>query len=179
MNWQNVFEKEYFKNQGASKEEIEKFKKTWNSELTKIEIIDINSRQKNPFHKSDKNYELYKPFNLLQWKIPKNTLPDSYIEFLKYSNGGEFQNGDRYFQIFSTSDFRQMNIEYEFPEYMEGSISFAMDGSGNHLVFNMRKKRNNGEYPILSIHSGSLGYDDCKLIGSSFIEVCTGKTSIY
>ena len=178
MNWRSAFEKEYRKNKGASEKEMEMFLKIWNKELSELEILDINSRQKNPFHKSSKYYELYKPLDSLQWMVPKNTLPDSYIEFLIYSNGGEFQNGDRYLQFFSTDDFREMNLEYEFPEYMEGSISFAMDGCGNHLIFDMRKPGYNGEYPILSVHSGNLGYEDCKLIGNSFIEVCMGKTSI-
>ena len=71
-----------------------------------------------------------------------------------------------------------MNLAYELPEYMEFSISFAMDGCGNHLVFDMRKRTENGEYPILAVHSGNLGYEDSRLIGNSFIEVCMGRTPI-
>lgn len=33
-----------------------------------------------------------------------------------------------------------MNLAYEFAEYMPGSVSFAMDGSGNHYIFDMTWK---------------------------------------
>ena len=99
MDWKNAFEKGYIKNRGASKEEIELFLKSWNKKLSETEITEINSRQKNPYNKNSEFYELYKPFDVLLWRIPENKLSDSYIEFLKYSNGGEFENGDRYFQF--------------------------------------------------------------------------------
>ncbi len=53
-----------------------------------------------------------------------------------------------------------------------------MDGCGNHLVFDMRQDKINDEYPILAVSSGNLSYEDSKLIGNSFIEVCRGKRSI-
>lgn len=43
------------------------------------------------------------------------------------------------FSFFGTSDFREMNLAYEFAEYMPGSVSFAMDGSSNHYIFDMRE----------------------------------------
>jgi hypothetical protein len=61
---------------------------------------------------------------------------------------------------------------------MELAVSFAMDGNGNHYFFDMRHPLQNGEYPILAASSGNLGYDDCKLIGNSFSQVCSEKISI-
>lgn len=178
MGWENNFEVEYIKNSGAEESEIELFIKSWNEDLSEEEVLEINSRQKNTFNKSSEYYEKYKAFDPLLWNIPKRKLPDSYIEFLKYSNGGEFGNGDRYLQFFSTYELREMNLEYELPEYMESAISFAMDGCGNHLLFDMRKSCETGEYPILASHSGSLGCESFKFIANSFIELCMGKTSI-
>lgn len=68
---------------------------------------------------------------------------------MRYSNGGEFQNGERYFQFFNTEDLREMNLAYELPEYMPGAVSFAMDGCGNHYMFDMREEKRNNEYPVL------------------------------
>ena len=48
-----------------------------------------------------------------------------------------------------------MNLAYELPEYMPNAVSFAMDGSGNHYMFDMREEPINGEYPILFAHSGA------------------------
>ncbi|GAB1156374.1 hypothetical protein YWY31_23990 [Paenibacillus illinoisensis] len=73
-----------------------------------------------------------------EWE--KRPLPDSHAHLLTYSNGGEFQHGERIFQFLGTSDFREMNLAYEFAEYMPGSVSFAMDGSGNHYIIDMTWK---------------------------------------
>lgn len=178
MDFQKIFNKERIKKPGASLSEIESFINSWNADLSKEEIDEINSAQKNPFRKGDKYYDLYKPFDPKLWNFPKMELPSDYIEFLKYSNGGEFINGNRYLQFFSTHDFREMNIAYELPEYMEYAISFAMDGCGNHLLFDMRASCKNNEYPILAAHSGNLGYEDAKLVAASFNELCKGTTQI-
>lgn len=168
MDWKNIFDREFHKNQGATQEEIDSFCTTWNRELSPEEIKEINDNQS----------KRYQPFDPSLWIIPKKTFPTSYLEFLQYSNGGEFGSGDRYFQFFSTYDLREMNFAYEFPEYVESFISFAMDGCGNHLVFDMRQDKINDEYPILAVSSVYLDYDASKLIGSSFLEVCKAKTSI-
>lgn len=71
-----------------------------------------------------------------------------------------------------------MNLAYEFAEYMPGPFSFAMDGSGNHYIFDMRELSRNGEYPILVAHSGNLGYEDCVHVGNSLPELCMGTDEI-
>ncbi len=178
MDFKSIYNKEYIKKPGATQTEIEEFVNTWNVDLSSEEIDEINSRQKNPFRKGDKYYDLYKPFDPRLWSFPKRELPSDYLEFLKYSNGGEFANGDRYLQFFSTNEFREMNIAYELPEYMKLAVSFAMDGCGNHLLFDMRECHKNNDYPILASHSGNLGYEDSKLIAVGFKELCIGTKSI-
>jgi hypothetical protein len=53
-----------------------------------------------------------------------------------------------------------------------------MDGSGNHYIWDMRSHGDKDqEYPVLVSHSGSLGYEDCKVIAESFLELCRGTTA--
>ncbi|KKO52851.1 SMI1/KNR4 family protein [Paenibacillus sp. DMB20] len=176
--WTIRFEHEFAKWEGATREEIMQFLKAWNQNLSEQEIQEIKQRQANPFPKSSPYHDMYKPIDPSGWKLPQRAFPDSYIDFLKYSNGGEFQNGDRYFQFFGTEDFREMNFAYELPEYMPFAVSFGMDGSGNHYLFDMREEPKNNEYPILVSHSGNLGYDDCQYAADSFIELCTKKCEL-
>lgn len=178
MNWDNIFEIKYIKQEGVTNEELQEFLSSWNKELSDEEVVDINSRKKNPFLKGTKSYELYKHFDPSLWNFPDKKLPSSYIDFLKYSNGGEFQHGNRYLQFLSTTDFREMNLAYELPEYMVGAVSFAMDGCGNDLLFDMRNEPINDEYPIISSHSGSLSYEDSKFVASSFEELCMEMEAI-
>ncbi|SCW28819.1 SMI1 / KNR4 family (SUKH-1) [Paenibacillus tianmuensis] len=182
--WSNVFERQYHKLEGATQDELDRLVKTWNEKLSPQEIAGIAERQKNPFPVNDPLHEEYKPFDPSLWDLPQKKLPDSYLDFLRYSNGGEFTTGDRYFQFFGTKELREYNLAYEFPEYMAGSVSIGMDGCGNHYILDMRDDMIEDEYPILAAHSGNLGYEDeegfttCKQVALSFPELCKGTTSI-
>ncbi|MFE0557432.1 SMI1/KNR4 family protein [Paenibacillus sp. NPDC058910] len=177
--WNINFEHPYDKRSGATGEQMARFVKEWNTELSAQEMDEIKGRQVNPFHKTSPFYDQYTPLDPAGWKLPQRNFPASYLDLLKYSNGGEFQQGERLFQFFSTDDLREMNLAYELPEYMPKAVSFAMDGSGNHYMFDMREEPVNGEYPILFAHSGSLGYEDCERVADSFPALCTETWELY
>ncbi|MFE4569542.1 SMI1/KNR4 family protein [Paenibacillus chitinolyticus] len=172
------FDEVFVRDAGAAEGILESFHQTWKQPLTEEEIQEIIARQKNPFPKNSPYYNQYIPIDPTRWRMPQGELPGAYAEFLRYSDGGEFRTGERYFQFFSTSDLREMNLAYELPEYMPLSVSFAMDGCGNHYLFDMRKAPVEGEYPILAAHSGNLGYDECVRVADSFEALCRGKRSL-
>lgn len=59
---------------------------------------------------------------------------------------------------------------YDFPQYMPGALPFASDGDGGFYVFDMRHAAIEGEYPVLTVEAGNLGYDDdaAQFLASSF-----------
>lgn len=177
MDWEAVFEVCYRRQPGLRDEELRLFAESWHKELTDEEIAEIRAKQRNPFPVSSPLHAQYRPFDPAGWSIPAKPLPAMYLDLLRYSNGGEFTNGERDFQFFETAEFRPMLLAYEFPEYMPGAVSFAMDGSGNHYVWDMREDREEREYPILVVNSGNLGYDDAVKIADTFIELCLGTTA--
>lgn len=172
MNWETVFEVCYRKRPGAEAEELMRFAGEWNKPLTQEEKAEITGRQRNPFPASDPKHSLYRPFDPGLWTLPELPLPALYLELLGYSNGGEFGNGERLFQFFGTGDLRDMMLDYEFPEYMPGGVPFAMDGYGNHYIWDMRTPSGNGEYPILAADSGDLNFDAAVRVADSFEELC-------
>ncbi|WP_282940612.1 SMI1/KNR4 family protein [Paenibacillus sp. RC67] len=176
--WSSIFETEYMKRPEAALEELRQFLTNWNEKLSEAEIAEIVSRQSNPFPVSHELHSQYQPFDPALWIMPQKQLPGSYLEFLKYSNGGEFQTGERYFQFFSTDQFREYNLAYELPEYMKFASSFAMDGCGNHYLFDMREDMTDNEYPILVAHSGYLDYEGSVHVANSFLDLCRGRTSM-
>ncbi|WP_379144517.1 SMI1/KNR4 family protein [Paenibacillus sp. sgz500992] len=178
MEWDNVFGISYQKQPGLTEAELEQFMQSWHKPLTEPEIDEIISRQRNPFPVAHPLHAQYAPFDPGLWSIPHKALPASYLDFLCYSNGGEFVNGERYFQFFSAAELRPMLLAYEFPQYMPGAVPFAMDGNGNHYIWDMRMERDALEYPILVSHSGNLGYEDSIVIAGSFPELCHGTTSV-
>jgi len=108
----------------------------------------------------------------------KKNLPISYLNFLRFCNVSEMENGERYFQFFDIPGSREYTITYMFPKWLNGAVSFAMNGGGYHYIFDMRQKSIPGEYPIYAVSSGNLGWDEAFFLGNSFLEVVTEKTNI-
>lgn len=178
MNWATTFDMCYRTSSGITDLELQSFIDSWNLPLSEQELAEIKKQQRNPFHATNPMYELYTPIDPSKWTIPNKRLPAAYIAFLQYSNGGEFGQGERYFQFFNSDELRAMMLAYEFPEYMPGSVPFAMDGCGHHYIWDMREDPARDEYPILVSHSGNLGYDDAMLVATSFVELCQGTVSV-
>ena len=88
--WNIDFEHQYDKRSGATEEQMARFVEEWNAELSAAEMEDIKGRQVNPFHKTS-------PFttnirrSILQVGSASAKFSASYLDLLKYSNGGEFQ----------------------------------------------------------------------------------------
>ncbi|ASA21256.1 SMI1/KNR4 family protein [Paenibacillus donghaensis] len=107
--WSSTFEQEFSRLPGATSDEIASFVKTWNGQLTEQEMQEIRDSQRNPFPQTSPFYSQYKPLEPSTWLFPQRDFPQSYLNFLSFANGGEFQNGERYFQFFGTVDLREMN----------------------------------------------------------------------
>lgn len=175
VEWSHVFE-EVMKEKGASEEELTGLVQSIGLPLSQEEINSINSSQHNPFPLSDPLYNLYRPFDPTKWVIPNRPLPRSYLDFLRWSNGGWGRSGRREFGFFGTLDLREFLLSYHVPQYMPGVIPFALDGGGIFYVFDMREEPVKEEYPILVVASGDLDFGDDKILANSFIEAYTGKT---
>jgi hypothetical protein len=171
IDWANIFA-EAWPVAGASEAEIAHLIEQIRAPLSPGEVAVINAGQRNPFRPGDPS----------QWVIPQRPLPQSYLGFLRFSNGGEFCNGGRRFQFFPALSprhgLRAMLLAYGFPEYMPLVLPFALNGGGVFYTFDMREAAVNGEYPILVTEAGNLGYEDAKLLAASFVEACEGKMNI-
>ncbi len=112
------------------------------------------------------------PFDPTPWQLPKYPLPNSYLSFLRYSNGGYFAGANRNFDpLFSTSEVRDYMLGYSIPHWMPCSCPIGFDGGGTFYLLDMRRKSTVGDYPVLFAHAGSLGYDDAVTLASSFAEL--------
>ena len=112
------------------------------------------------------------PFNPANWMLPHLSLPNSYLEFLQFSNGGSFCGVHRDFDpLFSTNEIRDYMLGYSIPHWMPLALPFAFDGGGTFYLFDMRNEHPRNDYPILFAHAGNLDYDDAYLIADSFQEL--------
>ena len=175
INWKQMFSQDP-PEEGATKEEVQALASTICEPLSAEEIQQINASQSNPFPASDPLHGKYKPFDPRKWQLPSQPLPPSYLDFLRWSNGGEVASGDRQFGFFSTATLREYLLSYNVPQYMPGALPFAFDGGGCFYLFDMRKEPVDGEYPILFVGAGNLGYEDAVHVADSFVDACKGTT---
>lgn len=107
-------------------------------------------------------------------QFPVFELPDTYIELLKESNGGDFTTGNREYQLFSAKETLQAYQSYNFSVYMPFAFPFAMDGCGNFYIFNLREK----DDCIYVVSSSDLEWEECHKIADSFIKCLEQKESL-
>ena len=111
----------------------------------------------------------------LDWELPCYTLPDEFIELLKYSNGN-FCNDDREIGLFSLEDFRDYYLLYMFPEFQPGAIPFGFNGGGTFYAYDLRTISNSPS--IIATSSRVLNWDEAVLIGHSLEEGFSKSTDI-
>lgn len=111
-------------------------------------------------------------FDPASWPLPGRPLPDSYLAFLRYSNGGFFSGLHRNFDsLFKTDEVREYMLGYDIPRWMPLSCPFGFDGGGTFYLFDMREEPVNGDYPVLFAHAGNLDYEDAITLAGSFAEL--------
>ncbi|MCI0704350.1 MAG: hypothetical protein L0241_25100 [Planctomycetia bacterium] len=180
IDWSTVFTSAKPK-RGATEAEVAEMVATLGLPMSQAEVDYINSRQPgNPFPPTDPHHATWQPFDPAAWVMPANRpIPPSYLLFVRYSNGGNFQNGDRLFQMWGTG-LRNFMLTYLVPQYMPLAVPFAFNG-GVMYMFDMRKRSNaEGEYPIICAGAGCLTFDwdESPKVADSFPEVCRGRFTV-
>lgn len=68
-----------------------------------------------------------------------DSLPSSYFEFLRLSNGGEGELGVEpgWFRIWPASEVLSANKAYEIPSVLPGYLGFGSSGGGELLAFRL------------------------------------------
>ena len=112
------------------------------------------------------------PFDPTVWQLPKRPLPESYLAFLRYSNGGFFAGQNRDLDpLFTTQEVRDYMLGYSIPHWMPLSCPIGFDGGGTFYLLDMRFDSQVNDYPVLFAHAGNLGYDDAVTLANSFAEL--------
>lgn len=177
MDWKNVFDHVILA-APATNADIEYLQSGVLAPLTSEEIANATSRQRNPFPVSNSLHATYKPFDPAKWTLPGRRFPSAFVDLLRWSNGGNFTNGERELGVFGTASLREFLLSYELPEYMRGAVPFAFDGGGGFYLFDMRADPQGDEFPIVFSHSGSLGWgeDEHISVAATFLDACLGTS---
>jgi hypothetical protein len=74
-------------------------------------------------------------------------LPADYVEFLKFTNGGEGFIGKEYVILWGIEDLYSMNQSYEIKKYVPGLLIFGSNGGGEAYGFDTRSP----QWPIVRV----------------------------
>jgi hypothetical protein len=107
------------------------------------------------------------------WQMPSRPLPESYLSFLAWSNGGLFIKGEREFAMFGAEELREYLLTYELPAHCPQAVAFAADGLGGLFAFDMRAEALAGEYPILHFPADECDFVAATRIADSFPRLFT------
>jgi hypothetical protein len=183
VDWTSIFD-EARPACGASEAAIERFVATIGQPLSAAEIAEINRDQENPFRSTDPLHAAYRPFDPSGWVLPSRPLPQDYLSFLRWSNGGWCSTGDREFGFFPTEDptncVRDMMLAYHLPQYMPGALPFAFNGGGTFCLLDMREPAQDGNYPVVCASAGDLGWepDQYWFVADCFVSACRGSLNV-
>jgi hypothetical protein len=175
MDWAALFD-EMLPEPGASDQQIAALTHGLKQPLSQVERDAVTLNHIPVAHRTVPLPPVQLPFDIDLWVMPKRKLPQSFLAFLRWSNGGYFRNGTRQFaNIFSTVEIREMMLAYEFPQYMPQAVPFAFDGGGCFYSFDLRNEPLHDEYPIVFCGAGSLDYDEATLVATTFVAACSGR----
>ncbi|MCH8147401.1 MAG: SMI1/KNR4 family protein [Planctomycetes bacterium] len=166
VKWASIFDEVLDHPDGADDNVIEAFLSTVQQPLSDGELAWLNDIQPEP----------------VRWKIPDDPIPASYLSFLRWSNGGEFRNGERLLQFLPALDavhgVRVTMLAYGVPYFKPGILPFAFNGGGIFYAFDMRLKAPaSGEFPIVAAECGGLPGAIFPL-ADTFVAACRDKRSI-
>lgn len=99
-------------------------------------------------------------------------LPNSYLHFLQASDGGWGRSGERDFGLFGCDEVVRYWREYEFAEYMPGTVPFALNGGGTFYVFDLRQPLRHNECPVFTCYAGANTWDSAHLLADCFPADC-------
>ncbi len=152
----------------ASHDDIASFVESVFAPLTAVEIGDLTREHK----KAVGDGHFAPSFDPASWQLPKYKLPESYLNFLRFSNGGFFAGQNRDLDpLFTMPEVRDYMLAYSIPHWMPQSCPIGFDGGGTFFLLDMRDRSPTNDYPILFAHAGNLGYDDAMTLTDSFAEL--------
>lgn len=91
-------------------------------------------------------------------------LPQDYLDYLHWSNGGEGTIAGRYVSCWPAEEILDLNRDYEIPQHLPDCLAFATDGGSDAYLFDFRTH----EPGVICVALGDLSYAEAVTVAPSF-----------
>ena len=109
----------------------------------------------------------------IQEIMPFRGLPESYLAFLRWSNGGTFRNGIRNIAFWHCGGPRRMMDRFHFAEFAPLIVPFASNpGTGDWYGFDTSSEPVAGEFPVVYIDHEIMR--ERLVLAPTFLDFCRG-----
>jgi hypothetical protein len=96
----------------------------------------------------------------------KRELPGDYLNFLRWSDGGEGRLKNGYLYLWKLEDLPQLNLDYGIQEFLlKDCIAIGTDGGDVCYGFDYSKGRSIFKSPL-----GDLDYNEITYVGKTFLD---------
>jgi len=99
-------------------------------------------------------------------------LPEDYITFLRWSNGGEGGIGGKYISLWSSREIAPLNRDYRIRSYLPNVLGVGTNGGG--IAFGFLSDENGVKF--VRVPLGDLCMDSLAIIGNDFTQ---GMASLF
>jgi hypothetical protein len=170
IKWRSLFTKSQ-RVAGAGQALIRLFLRRIKRPLSKKEYAYLEPRlRSNPYPESDPLHATYNPPDARELPWPQRRPPESYLDFLCWSDGGTFVNGKRTLKMIPCLGIRDEMLVYFFPYVVPLILPFATVET-YWYGFDLSNDPVEGEYPVVFSHYGD-GMSEPIVLASSFLECC-------
>ncbi|WP_420841860.1 SMI1/KNR4 family protein [Fimbriiglobus ruber] len=178
VDWPSLFDLDASRPKpGLGDAALEEFVREIARPLNDEEFSYLSGRvRRNPFRPSDPRWKTYEPPDPLAWPWPQRRPPDTYLAFLRWSNGGEFYVGDRFMEFIPAEGVRNDMLAWLFPRFYPHILPFALIGRRYWYGFDLHGGNADDEPPVVfgAYRATKLSYVQ---IAASFRGCCSDPTS--
>ena len=99
-------------------------------------------------------------------------LPEDYVAFLRRYGGGEIRYQDLWLiRVIPPANVPSFQEGYGFAKRMPEALIFGDNGGGEGLVFDLRARHPDGQYPILAVNYVTVGWMEALHVADGFREL--------
>jgi hypothetical protein len=94
------------------------------------------------------------------------TFPDDYVEIMIWSDGGDFELGEKYLRLWNIREVVERNCALDVQSNLPGTVAIGNDASD--MLYLLGYREAGAEPKLLEVEGGAQFFDECTMQGVTF-----------
>jgi hypothetical protein len=92
--------------------------------------------------------------------------PDDYVEIMTWSDGGDFELGEKYLRLWNIREVVERNSALDVQSNLPGTVAIGSDASD--MLYLLDYRQAGAEPKLLEVEGGAQFFDECTVQGPTF-----------